>query len=215
MTPTTWLVFAMVGWTGIGVVLAAILGRRGFDGLSWLLIGVVLGPMAIPIAWNCVRRDENLHAQVIAVPTRATIPNGVDVLVGFDGSPESKAALATASRLFGDQLGRLTLATVVPFDEARDVEISAAAALEAEAADHPRLAAALEIVRGHPATALAAAALEGGYDLLVIGATGAGRAHLFGSAAKELAHHSTVPVLLAGQPATTAPSDGSAAVERA
>jgi nucleotide-binding universal stress UspA family protein len=205
----------MVGWFGIGVVLAAVLGRRGFDGFSWFVIGMVLGPMAVPIAWNCIRRDETLNTQVLAVPARATRTGGVDVLVGFDGSAESTAALATATHLFGDRLGRLALATVVPFDEARDVETSATAALEAEAAELPELAPTLEIVRGHPATALAAAALEGGYDVLVVGTTGAGRAHLFGSAARELAHHSPVPVLLTGPPSTVAPTDVSAAVEHA
>jgi nucleotide-binding universal stress UspA family protein len=215
MTPTSWLLLAMIGWFGIGVVLAAALGRRGFDGFSWFLIGMVLGPMAIPVAWNCIRRDESLGTQVLAGPTRAKRKGGVDVLVGFDGSPESQAALATATGLLGDRLGRFALATVVPFDEAPDVEAAAAAALEAEAAELAELAPTLEIVRGHPATALAAAALEGDFDLLVIGATGAGRAHLFGSAAKELAHHSTVPVLLTGQPSTSAPTDAGRVVERA
>lgn len=202
MTPTTWLVIAVVGWLGIGVVLAAALGRRGFDSVSWLLIGIVLGPMAIPIAWNCIRRDETLSPQVLAAPAAARDATGIDVLVGFDGSPEASGAVNEAIVLFGDRLGRLTLATVVPFDEAPVADDVAQTALAAEVAKLTQFAPTLELVHGHPATALAAAALEGGYDVLVVGTTGAGHAHLFGSAAKELAHHSTVPVLLTGQQAT-------------
>lgn len=199
MSPTTWLVIAIISWLGIGVVLAAALGRRGFDSTSWFLIGVVLGPMALPIAWNCVRRDESLSPETVAAPASARDVTGIDILVGFDGSPESRGAVDEAVVLFGERLGRLTLATVVPFDDAPMLDDAARVALEEAAMELTRHAPRLELVHGHPATALAAAALEGGYDLLVVGTTGTGRAHLFGSAAKELARNSPVPVLLTGQ----------------
>lgn len=215
MTPTTWLIIAIAAWFGTGITLAAVLGRRGFDGISWILIGMVLGPMSIPIAWNCIRRDETLGIQVLAAPAVARDKTGVDVLIGFDGSQEARAAIREATTLFGGRLGRLTLATVVPFDEAPTADEAAQAALEAQAVELSEFAARLELIHGHPATALAGAALEGGYDLLVIGTTGSGHAHLFGSAAKELAHHSTVPVLLTGQTPTVASTDATAVAHRA
>lgn len=210
MTSTLWLVITIVGWFGTGVVLAAVLGRRGFDGASWFVMGIVLGPLAIPIAWNCIRRDEVLSPQVLATPPTAADATGIDVLVGFDGSPESRGAIREAVALFGGRLGRLTLATVVPFDDPPTTDRAARTALEAEAAELTELAPTIELVHGHPATALAAAARDGSYDLLVVGTTGTGRAHLFGSAAKELAHHSSVPVLLTGARAGASPSDPSA-----
>lgn len=214
MTPTTWFVIAAAGWIGIGVALAAVLGRRGFDSVSWFIIGMVLGPMALPIAWNCVRRDESLSPQIVTRPPGVSDSTGLDILVGVDGSPEAHAAINEAVTLFGDRIGRLTLVTVVPFDDAAVAEGEAKASLEAEAAALTRFAPTLELVHGHPATALAATALKGSYDVLVVGTTGAGHAHLFGSAAKELAHHSTVPVLLTGQQPTVAPSDASTAVKQ-
>ena len=37
----------------------------------------------------------------------------MSVLIGTDGSPDAEIAAATVSRLFGPQLGRVTVATVV------------------------------------------------------------------------------------------------------
>ena len=84
----------------------------------------------------------------------------------------------------------------MPFDESPEVDAAARLMLEREAQRFPALTPELELVHGHPATALAAAALEGGFELLAVGTTGQGHAHLFGSAAAELARHSDVPVLL-------------------
>lgn len=187
----------LAGWLGSGAVVALVLGRRGFDAVSWMLIGTVLGPLSALIAWNCVRRDERLGVEVVsAAPTK----DGVDVLAGFDGSPESHAAIVSVAALFGDRLGRLTIAAVVPFDEGRESDAAARAMLEREAQQLSALTPGLELVHGHPATALQAAAREGGFDLLAVGTTGQGRAHLFGSAAAELARESDVPVLLCGRP---------------
>jgi hypothetical protein len=37
-------------WVAIGVVSAVVMGRRGSARFSWLVLGVVLGPLVIPLA---------------------------------------------------------------------------------------------------------------------------------------------------------------------
>jgi nucleotide-binding universal stress UspA family protein len=207
MTPTTWLLLFASGWIGGGLFLAMLLGRRGFNSVSWLLIGAVLGPMALPIAWSCVHHDEQLRPTVVATKRRSH--GGVSVLVGFDGSDECRAAIGAMQRALGNRLGRVALATVVPYDDPPEDERSARSTLEAAGREFEELRADLILVRGRPAKALAEEAAIGGFELLVIGSTGRGRAHLFGSAAKELLQHSPVPVLVAGQHAvpTGAPDE--------
>lgn len=201
MTSTGWLITAMVLWIAIGVVQAMALGRRGFDGSSWFLIGMVLGPMSIPIAINCVRRDQVLAPKLLEAPPSVHPAGTCSVLIGFDGSPEAKAATGDVVRLLGSRIGRLGLVSVVPFDAARDVQDTTEQGLTEFASEFAGLSPILQVVQGHPATALMQAAESGRYDMLAVGTTGRGRAHLFGSAAKELAHRSAVPVLLAGQSA--------------
>ena len=197
MSPIVIMLVA-AGWIGIGVTLAWLLGRRGHDGFSWFILGVILGPLAVALAVDSWRHDERTPSRTVVTPGTVQPDGGVDVLVGFDGSPDSRAAIGSAVELFGDRLGRLTLTTVISYDGGRDAERAALAGLDAEAERLAWLAPGLEIVRGHPSQALTAATTEGGYDVLVIGTKGAGRAHLFGSAASELARSSKVPVLLVG-----------------
>lgn len=158
----------------------------------------MLGPMAVVLAV-----DSRLHGEQLAPWSVATVyapasEGAVDALVGYDGSPESEAALAGAVELLGPRLGRLTLATVVPFDGGTQEERSARAALQAQADRLSWLAPSFEVLHGKPASALVTRAVEGRYGLVVAGTRGAGRARLFGSAAAELARSNQVPVLLVG-----------------
>jgi nucleotide-binding universal stress UspA family protein len=198
MTPTTWLVIALLGWVSIAVVLAMALGRRGFDSFSWFLIGMVLGPIALVIAWSCLRRDEELDPTVIR--TGALGPReGTSMLVGVDGSAECMAAIGAVLRTFDGSLGRVAFATVLHFDGPKSDEDAARARLDSIGRTFRSLRPTLLLVRGHPATALAREATAGAFDVIAIGATGHGRAHVFGSTAKELIQHSPVPVFVAGQ----------------
>jgi nucleotide-binding universal stress UspA family protein len=200
----TLLVVTMVVWLGIGVGLAVVLGRRGHDRFTWFVLGAIFGPFALVLAVDAVRHDEPRAPRIVAASLVEHEPGAVDLLVGYDGSPASKAAIDSAVGLFGVQLGRLTLATVIPFDGGAANERRARAELEHEADRLGWLAPELQVLRGRPATALAAAAVDGRFDVLAVGATGSGHAHLFGGAARQLAHESTVPVLLAGHVAPAA-----------
>lgn len=127
-------------------------------------------------------------------------PSGpLDVLVGYDGSPESAGALEAVVALLGDQIGRLTVATVVPFGDVRGKEQEATRRLRRLTGRVPGLASDLEVLHGHPSGALQQYAADGGYDLTVVGHRGAGIAKtIFGSAATELARDSRAPVLIVG-----------------
>lgn len=182
------------------------MGRRGHDWFSWLLVGMALGPLAIPLALNSWRNDEKFAATALDRTARAASTGTVDVLVGHDGSPEAAAVLQAAVALLGPRLGRLTLATVVPFDGGPEAAPRAQAALRRAAGLVEVPNAELEVLRGRPAEALRSRANEGGYDLLAVGTRGQGLAHkVMGSTATELARASSVPVLMVGPSAMETP----------
>ena len=186
------------GWVAIGLLLSIVMGRRGHDSFGWLVTGTLLGPLAVLLALDARRRAEvlgpaNLRKGPPAIPGRGPI----DVLVGFDGSPESRAAIDAVPTLLGDRLGRLTVATVVPYGEIREQERLATKALRTLEGRAVAVECDLELLHGQPAAALSQYATEGGYSLIAIGTRGAGITKaILGSAATQLAEHSTVPVLL-------------------
>ncbi len=181
-------------WLTIGLVLSLVLGRRGHDGFAWLVVGTLLGPLALLLAVDAVQNGEP-SAPIISTPAGIAFDGGIDVLVGADGSDEARGALEEAVGLFGSRLGRVELVRVVPFDGVAAAERAATEAITAEADRYAYLHPGTEVVRGRPADVLAALAVDGGYDVLVVGTRGSGR-HLFGSTARELASSSSVPVLL-------------------
>lgn len=194
------VVAVAVGWAAIGVTLALVMGRRGHSGFAWLVLGAVLGPLAVVLAVDATRHERRPGAEIVLAATPPTSGTGpVDVLVGYDGSQEALAAAEAVVELFGTRLGRLTAATVVPYGEATDARRRAADALR-DLAGHSRgRVPGLELLRGHPSAALGAFAAGGHYDLIAVGTRGAGITKaLLGSAASELARDSSVPVLLVG-----------------
>ena len=199
MTLSMALLIALAAWVVTGVTLALLMGRIGFELSGWLIIGLVLGPMAVPIAWWCVRTERRLSPEVL--PGAPTVRSGgagqLRVLVAYDGSDAARAAVRDVQRVLGPELGRMALARVVPFGEASDHEHDVRVELEA-ARKELAMDVDLLVVHGHPAQALAEEAKAGGFDLIAIGEKGQGR-HLFGSAVRELVEASPVPVLVGGQ----------------
>jgi nucleotide-binding universal stress UspA family protein len=167
------------------------------------VIGAVLGPIAIPVAVDARRRAEPAGGTALATSVERGGP--VDVLVGSDGSPESRAAARAATSLLGVRLGRLTLATVVPIDATRETLDAAVRDLEQEARTiDPN--AGRQVLRGAPADALTRHAFDDDYELLAIGARGRGRARtLLGSVASNLARSARVPVLVVGDESPISP----------
>jgi nucleotide-binding universal stress UspA family protein len=187
-------------WLAIGVVLSIVMGRRGHDSFAWLVLGAVLGPLGIVLAIDAWRHGEHTRPTSLAGNGPATVGCGlVDALVGYDGSPESAAAMQGVVELLGDRLGRLAVATVVPFGEIWDQERMAAQGLRRLADRTPGRALELEVLHGRPSAALRQRAIEGGFELIAVGARGEAMTKaVLGSAASELARDSKIPVLVVG-----------------
>jgi len=203
MSDSFTFIMAVAGtWLAIGLGLSWVMGSRGHAGFSWLVVGTVLGPLALVLAVDASRHDEALNPR--SVPHRATRKRSgvVDVLVGYDGSDESRAAVDAAATLLGDRLGRLTVAAVVPYDAPAEHHRLTEAGLQWFArgpGSATKLVTDLMLLHGRPAQALRDLAADAGYGLIAVGARGAGVSRLvLGSTADELARGGNVPVLVAG-----------------
>lgn len=187
---------AAAGWLAVGVAASLVMGRRGHDAAPWLVMGMLFGPFTALFALEA-RHEERLRPELVS-PRGSRGTGSVDVLVGFDGSAESGAAVGTTTALLGPRLGRLTLATVVSYDGGVEGDRAARVALERQAAVTPG-PPRLEILHGRPSQALLARAVADGYDVLAIGTRGAGASNaLLGSTAVDLARSAGIPVLLVG-----------------
>lgn len=192
-----WLAVALT----IGITLAVLMGRRGHSAFEWFLVGMILGPIALPLAWGRIGSEPAAPTREIvdATPGRGTGP--VDVLVGIDGSPESETALRTAVEILGPRIGRLTLAGVTDFDygssQAKTDTERALESLRAMVASSSVPGPGIIILSGRPADALTEYALRDGYQLLVVGRRGRGASKaILGSTAAQLAS-APIPVLVA------------------
>jgi nucleotide-binding universal stress UspA family protein len=187
-------------WVAIGLILSIVMGRRGHSSFGWLVLGTMLGPLAVVLAIDARRHDEGLDPARVQPGQSGTASGGfVDVLAGYDGSPESVAAIDTVLSLFGDRLGRFTVATVVAYGEVQNAERAAKEKLNGLTERAWKRAPELEILHGAPAAALSRFAVEDAYDVIAIGSRGAGISKsILGSAASDLARGTTVPVLVVG-----------------
>lgn len=194
------LLIALAVWLTVGITLAVLMGRRGHSPFEWFLIGAILGPIALPLAWGRINSEPAAPNREIvdAAPGPGTGP--VDVLVGIDGSTESETALRTAVELLGPRIGRLTLAGVTEFDYGNlQVKADTRRALETlqgMAASASVAHLGITILSGKPSEALPEYALRDGYQLLVVGRRGRGASKaILGSTAAQLAN-APIPVLV-------------------
>lgn len=189
-------------WIVIGVTLTFVMGRRGHNAFGWAVLGALLGPFAVVLAVEAVLDEKTRSKAVLQEPVAAE--GTVDVLVGIDGSPESTSALRAAIDILGPRLHRLTLAAVRPYDNAVGDERPLRSELDRhvdlvrrDLARYGGTCGAV-LLTGRPADELAREAVEGGYDLVVIGARGRGFSKsLLGSVATELASKGKLPVFIA------------------
>jgi len=190
-------------WLAIGLTLSLVMNRRGHNGFGWLVIGTVLGPIALVLAIDAARHDEVLEPATVQQAPATERSGAVDVLVGYDGSPESRVAIDAAARQVGDRLGRLTVATVIPYDNVVEAERRARAALTGLARDggeDVRRVTEYKVLHGRPSDALREWATLDGYELIAVGSRGTGLSkRILGSAAEELSQGGDVPVLVVGE----------------
>jgi nucleotide-binding universal stress UspA family protein len=211
---TVFLSLLMATFVCIGLVLAIVMGRLGHSPFAWGLLGLLLGPIALLLALVEVRNERPWWSRLVASGDPGSGP--VDVLVGIDGSPESAAAATAALELLGDRVGRLTLVAVTEVDDSvaghqerarlrEELERQAEAVRvwlqerDVPAQAKQTVTPELQLMSGPPARTLDTIAAEDGYDLLVVGARGAGMSSvLLGSVATRLSARASVPVLVIG-----------------
>jgi nucleotide-binding universal stress UspA family protein len=193
----------LAAWMLEALALGYFMRRRGYDGYTWVSLGTVLGPIAVVVAVTFVVRPASRQPTLIHSGRRGS--EGIDVLIGVDGSPNGDAAVACIASLLGRPLGRVTLGYVVPLAAGAEPERIAKAQLEGTRSHHASLDPSTVLLRGAPSEALQDYAVRQGYKLLVVGTRGDGRSRaLLGSVAVDLAGGSSVPVLLVDDSAADA-----------
>jgi nucleotide-binding universal stress UspA family protein len=124
--------------------------------------------------------------------------------VGYDGSPEGRAAVLLARELAGRYAATVRVLEVVPIPGSLSAVFNGVAwgnAVEDALDSSEREVSALEGVEGHAVLGLAGeelAAFAGGVDLLVVGSRSYGplRRLMFGSTSHYLSRHARCPLLI-------------------
>ena len=193
-------VITVLLWIALGLGAGLWMVRRGHD-RRWVYLAVLMGPLFVPIAVERGRPRPRVVGEH-PVPVRN---GGLRVMVGYDGSAESRAAVAAAHRLLGPCASTLVLAQVVSYEaaehagypdvnDARRQLAEAVTALGAPQAD-------FEVLAGPPAETLCNLALEQDMDLLVVGRRGQGLSQrVLGSVAERIVKDARLPVLVARDP---------------
>ncbi len=169
-TPRFGLAFLLV-WAATGIAAAIVLRRRGHHFPSTAALGLVFGPLFVPLAvqYARARRDEARTGPVVVA--KGTVGSGpVNVLVGLvSDAPDVSAALPVL-RSVGERLGRVTVARVLDFESMLDEEERTRAALQLSCSslflyDHdPELV----LLGGRFRRALCDHASRAGYELVVV-----------------------------------------------
>ncbi|MFZ0015089.1 MAG: universal stress protein [Acidimicrobiia bacterium] len=183
-------------WLVTGLLMGFVMRRRGHDFWTWLVLGGVLGPLAIPLAIERAR----FHPSHDQGPTWNVSNGRFDVLAGIDGSVDSIEAITSALALFGGCVTNLTLARVLSFDsvdtytgaEDRDEAMAQLSEARRDIGFDPTSVLTLY---GPPAQALVEYATGNGFELIVVGARGHGLSEaLLGSVAERLIGGYDMPV---------------------
>lgn len=202
MTGVLFPSLVLLTWVAIGLASVVFLGRRGRRSPAWYAIGVVLGPILLPIALELGQRDGVLLARVVPEPDQPTMT----VLAAVDGSAESHEAMLDAARVLAPQGARFVLLTVLDPDVAvndPDAQPRARSLLESRAAGLPEacLPPAFEVAMGDPGQSILDRAAAHDADLVVLGRRGHGVSErILGSVADYVVRRSRRAVLLGGAP---------------
>lgn len=214
-----WFGVGVAVWMLIGVAIAIWQRRRGHHLLTWIVLGLVFGPLTLVLAVDAERGLTALATDPLDDPQVGDQHVGpVDVLIGMDGSERSLDAARSALAVLGDRLGRVTLVQALDHETAIDPRLgreSVEARLEADrdALGVPDVRTAVAV--GKPDEVLRRLAIDHRYDLVVVGSQGAGMTdRLLGSVARALLSGSPVPVLVGpssrvGSSPTADPTAGS------
>jgi nucleotide-binding universal stress UspA family protein len=188
-------------WILVGLLSAAWMARRGHRDPAWLFMAVVLGPVMAAAASERVQRRPRRLARMESGEESA---GHLRVLVGFDGSAESQAALDLAVDVLGPCARGLVVAEVVDYDAAEADMRGRVVAAKQRLSDAAQVgggsAMTCEVLAGPPAQALARFAREHDIDMVIVGRHGGGLSkRLLGNVAQELMREERLPVLVAGR----------------
>lgn len=195
-------VLVLIIWVTLGLTAVVFLGRHGRRSSAWYVIGIVLGPILLPIALELAGRHGTL---IVASAADGPRPR-LTALAAVDGSRESDDAIADAARVLATEHARFVLLTVLDPDVAENDHGARQAAeelLESRAALLPAacLPAVHEVASGEPARVILERAAADAVDLVVMGRRGRGLSQMIlGSVADQVVRRSPRPVLLGTAP---------------
>ena len=185
---TQFLLGVAVAWILCGFVIAFVMRRRGHDFFVWLALGSVLGPLVFPLAVNTTRRESDIESE----GHDRSYPGTLDVIVGLDGSEESRQALRSASNMFGRSASTMTLVSVLDYDShssttGAEVRGEAEEMLKTSAKTLDHSDVRTDVLFGRADRALIDFAASNDIELIVVGARGHGASEaLFGSVTRNL-----------------------------
>lgn len=197
---TRFLILVVLIWATIGVVVAFLMRRRGHDFFVWLVLGVALGPLVVPLAIERARYHSAAEHQSRGAPTPPHV--GFDLVAGVDGSQEAVDAINSALELLGGRVSSVTLATVLDYDSkdslsGQEVQTGARELLDETAAKVAYAPVDKMVLFGRPDKAIAEFARTSGMELIVVGARGHGTTEaLFGSVTGRLVGGCEIPVFV-------------------
>jgi hypothetical protein len=156
------IVLGVAVWLSIPPWLSRAMRRRGYDGASWLVVGLLLGPVgaalaALKVFFGGPKRPRILEAGL-------TGRGNLSILVVLEGDSPTLRPTAALAEL-SPHLRRLGLAQILPKRGSRPDERRAEQTLRRAAIElaHPELA----LLFGRPEVAIADHAAAGGYDVVV------------------------------------------------
>lgn len=103
-----------VGWAALAAMIWFVMSRRGHDGGIWALVGLVLGPLAVPAAIVSVRRASRRPLIVVADGAAPSEAGGIGVLAVVD--PDDPETWAPEAELVSTLVTPVELAAVVSRD---------------------------------------------------------------------------------------------------
>ena len=156
------IVLGVMVWLSIPPLLSRAMRRRGHDGGSWLVVGLLFGPVAVALAAFEVRFDVPQGPRILEAGRTGTGDLSILVVLEAESpAPWPMAALAELS----PNLRRLGLAQILPKGGPQLEERLAEQALRRAATGlaHPEIA----LLFGRPDLAIAAHAAARAYDVVV------------------------------------------------
>ena len=108
------VVLVGAAWIGCGPFLARFMGKRGYDPISWLAVGSLIGPAALAITLMERLWWTQLPPEIVI--RGASAGGSINVLVLIDDVVDVTAVARPLIEWFGSCLGRLVIARIVPED---------------------------------------------------------------------------------------------------